>query len=179
MSSSTQRTLGIGAKTFTYRYLVSDFLGEIGYPSGRKFASCPNGDNQVAWLSAVKSMTDCQNGIAPAGASEAYASGIQYTPHRAMSQVTLGNTRVENSMFNDRLQLSRTRLGTSANTGVCGTGGDEWCVDIAYGSSAARNIGNLSEQTMFAKKPDGNFLSIKTAYQYDGVNCLATSLGYA
>ena len=92
-----------------------------------------------------------------------------------MSKVTLGNTRVENTVFNDRLQLSRVRLGTSANTGVCGTGGDEWCVDITYGSTAASNIGNLSEQTMFARKPDNSFLSIKTAYQYDGVNRLTTT----
>ena len=103
MISSAQNTAGMSAKPSPTN-LVSDFFSEVGYPSGRKIVSCPNGDNQVAWMSAVKTLADCQNNITPTVA-ESYASGIQYTPHRAMSQLTRGNTRVENTLFNDRLQL--------------------------------------------------------------------------
>ena len=46
MLLSTQNTTGLAAKPFTYQYLVSDFLSEVGYPSGRKVVTCPNGDNQ-------------------------------------------------------------------------------------------------------------------------------------
>ncbi len=84
-----------------------------------------------------------------------YASGIEYAAHGAISQMTLGNSLVETTGFNTRLQPTSIAAGSLLTLGY-------W-----YGTGASNN-GNLISQTITA---DGR--SYTQSYSYDGFNRVA------
>ncbi|HWQ54666.1 MAG TPA: RHS repeat-associated core domain-containing protein [Bryobacteraceae bacterium] len=124
-----------------YSYNAAGLLTGMWYPSGR-------------------SVSYTYDGTGRANAVTGYASGIQYTPHGAVSSMTLGNGVVETAQYNNRLQpraLTAARSGTLLSLG------------LEYGGT--NNNGNVMSQTISF---DGA-APVSQSYTYDGVNRLSAA----
>ena len=84
-----------------------------------------------------------------------YASGIGYTAHGAVQQMTLGNGIVENTSYNARMQVTGIQAGS--------------LLGLQYGYGAPNN-GNVRSQTIAVAGK-----SYVQSYSYDGVNRLSTA----
>jgi len=136
----------------------SDLRGETLYPSGRRVVTCADALLRPVWLSASRTMADCQQNVAVAN-GETYANGVQYSPHATVNQLTFGNGLLESANYNADLQPERMRLGSiSGGSQACGKAGDAWCLELGYGAANANN-GNLVSQGIFARKADGTGLA--------------------
>ncbi len=155
--ASTQKT-GTVEYPFHYSYNVGGSLEVQTLPSERKVQTCYDQGGRVAQV---------QNGTGTSAPS--YASGLQYTPHGAISQMTLGNNLVENWTY------SADRLQPSAMTATAVTGGTTFLslgYDYCYPSAAgcATNNGNLGKQTI--GRSSGSWTQ---TYGYDVLNRLASA----
>ena len=71
------------------------------------------------------------------GQQKNYASSLSYTAHGAAASMTLGNTLVEQTAFNNRLQPLQIKLGTTANPSSV--------LELDYGYGTTNNNGNVAE----------------------------------
>jgi hypothetical protein len=110
------------------------------------------------------------DGAGRANAVTGYASNFQYTPHGAVSQMTLGNGVTETSVYNNRLQPYSLEAVKSGNS--------LWKQENFYCSSEAgscsSNNGNVVSQKLTAPKASGS-LVLATAYTYDAVNRITSA----
>jgi RHS repeat-associated protein len=93
------------------------------------------------------------------GSSKNYATGMSYTPHGAVSGLTLGNGLAESTLFNSRLQPTQIKVPA----------GNLLTLQFAYGGT--NNNGNVLSQTISAP---GLPAALTQTYTYDGVNRLET-----
>ncbi len=161
-----------GTKEFGYTYFAGDGVAEKEYPSGRRVRTCPDELGRGKWVSATKTSADCVSGAALL-AGDGYVSGVTYAAGGGMAQWTLGTGQTGAVKYNERDQPVRMRLSVSSNAEVvCGTTGDEWCIELGYGATAGVNNGNVREQKIWAKKGNGTYLNLLQTYDYDGLNRL-------
>ncbi len=153
--ASMQKT-GTVEYPFQYSYNVGGSLEVQTMPSGRKVQTCYDQGGRVAQV---------QNGTGTSAPS--YARGMQYTPHGAISQMTLGNNLVENWTYSaDRLQASAMTATYGSNTYLAL--GYDYCYPSAAG--CATNNGNLGKQTI--GRSSGSWTQ---TYGYDVLNRLASA----
>jgi hypothetical protein len=100
---ASKQTTAATDYTFGYSYWAGGALRTLTYPSQR----------QVTYsLDTAGRINQVQN--LTGGGAPSYASGIQYAPHGAVQQMTLGNQLVEQTQFNVRLQPCAIRVGATA-----------------------------------------------------------------
>jgi len=90
---------------------------------------------------------------------------IQYAPHGAIHQLTLGNQVVETTEYSAPLQVASIEAAGSTSL---------WMLENFYCANQATtctsNNGNVVSQRLTAPKIAGNPLVLTTTYGYDGVN---------
>ena len=146
---------GSGRKSysFSYEYNQADGLTKQTNPSGRELTYGYDDAGRI-------DDADGTYQTIPTG----YADGFTYTPHGAISQMTLGNGLVESTQFNRRLQPTDLRLGTSAGAF------NLWRAQFGYDDPVSGgNDGNVYSQILDAP---GLPATLTQAYTYDGANRL-------
>jgi RHS repeat-associated protein len=143
---------------FEYTYDEAG-LSSVKYPSGRTISY----DFDLAGR--VKSVTGTL-----AAATKTYISGIDYSAHGAIEEMTYGGatTRKQRYCYNNRLQMSGMVLGQNPASNCASA--DTTLMRLFMGYGAANN-GNLESQDIAA---DG-FL-VRQNYTYDKLNRLETAI---
>jgi RHS repeat-associated protein len=160
VTSSTQITEG-HAYSFTYSYNAA-VLESIQYPSGRKVTYDYDDAGRPSTV-----------GLDAVGATD-YVSSVSYTPHGAVSSLSLHNEVVETAFYNSRLQpylLEAVKSGTPSTS--------LWKLENFYceggTSSCTSNNGNVISQKLTAPKREGGSLVLATGYGYDVVNRITSA----
>ncbi|HBY62863.1 MAG TPA: hypothetical protein DEH78_23825, partial [Solibacterales bacterium] len=150
ITASTQTT-GT-AYSFTYTYTLADALESIEYPSGKKINYAFDSAGRVTEVAS------------PATAGPTYAASIQYAPHGALKQLTLGNSLVESQSYNERLQMTGVTLGTRMALRL------SYCPGLF--STCSTNNGNVLRQEIEREKTGTGTLTLtlRQDYGYDPVN---------
>lgn len=145
--------------TLSYTYKPAG-LDTVTYPSGRAVSYGYDSAGRVSSVSGVLgSTTTHYTGSSP----------IAYAAHGGISEMSLGNTKYEETCFNSRLRAVRIRLGGAAGGGTCTiVRTDLWILILGYGST--NNNGNLLTQTITG--PGGRF---SQSYGYDALNRLTSA----
>ena len=94
-----------------------------------------------------------------------YASAIRYKPHGGINSLTLGNGLHESWAYNQRLQPTAIKLGTTSG------GSDKLKLEFTYGTTNNKNNGNLTKQII--TRP--SLTALTQTYTYDGANRLKTA----
>jgi RHS repeat-associated protein len=174
-TSFSNRNFVLGSKQttaadylFGYSYFPGGGLKTLTYPSQRQVTYSLNAAGQI---------TQVQNGTSTS--SPSYASGIQYAPHGAIQQMTLGNQLIEQTQFNARLQPCAIRVGATAIPlgTTCPTdlsGARSGLLYLVYDYGTTNNNGNLLSQQIAASDPN---ISLRWTqnYAYDSLNRLTTA----
>jgi RHS repeat-associated protein len=139
----------------SYTYNLSGAVIEETYPSGRVIKNVLNSDGDLALMQSRK---NSNYGFFT------YASGFKYNSSGAVEKMRLGNGRWETAVYNNRLQVTQTGLGT--------TDGDQSLLklELSYGASTQNN-GSLREQKITVPTVGSNqgFTAVQT-YAYDDLN---------
>ena len=143
--ASSQQTTGGPPYIFGYQYNRAGALTAITYPSSRAIS--------VAYDLAGRATAVNK------AAGGSYVSGIQYYPHGAIQQMTLGNNLVESTGFNRRLQPTSIALGAVLSLGFG-----------YYETDSTKNNGNLWSETI-----SGVGGTFSQNYTYDDFNRLTNS----
>ncbi|MEQ1949576.1 MAG: RHS repeat-associated core domain-containing protein [Bryobacteraceae bacterium] len=162
MNGGTQTT---GGQDYSFLAALKPFVGIdwIQYPNtGRKVTTVYDSAGRPLSLS----------GQVGTAAPYTYASAASYAPHGAMQSLTLGNTLIEATCYNERLQVTARRLGSSATTNCAAGVNDPLRLSFTY--SATQNNGNVLTQTT-SRYLGGSALSWTQSYGYDAVNRLTTA----
>jgi RHS repeat-associated protein len=139
----------------SYGYNLAGATTSETYPSGRVIEADYDSNGR---LSGVRTQN---TQFYYAGGSTGF--GIQYTASGAISEMRLGNGRIERAQFNSRLQPTQITLDSNTN------GVDLLKLDYGYGTTA--NNGNLLSQTITAPNPGGGSpLVWSQSYSYDHLN---------
>ena len=150
VKKSSQQT-GSTTYRFSYVYNLDDTLQSVTYPSTRKLAYQYDAAGR---LTAVGENT--------VGATD-YASAIRYKPHGGINSLTLGNGLYESWAYNQRLQPTQIKLGTTSG------GSDKLKLDFTYKTPNNNdNNGNVRSQTI--TRP--SLTALTQTYTYDGANRL-------
>ncbi len=152
-TSSSQNT-GTQTYGFSYTYLPVGLATET-YPSARKLTLSYDGAGRLAGVSGALS-----------GVTTPYARGLVYAAQGALSGMTLGSGKYEETCFNSRLQPTGIRVGTAA-TG-CANSSD--LLNLAFGYGSTNNNGNLTNDGIVAS----GGANVTQSFVYDGVNRLST-----
>ena len=150
VKKSSQQTGGT-TYSFSYVYNLDGTLQSVTYPSTRKLAYQYDAAGR---LTAIGENT--------VGATD-YASAIRYKPHGGIKSLTLGNGLHESWAYNQRLQPTAIKLGTTSG------GSDKLKLDFNYGTT--NNNGNVRSQTI--TRP--SLTALTQTYTYDGANRLKTA----
>ncbi|MGJ5817125.1 RHS repeat domain-containing protein [Paludibaculum fermentans] len=155
----TNHEVTIGSTPYTFGYEYNDLaLTRETYPGGRTVGYGFDGAGRV------NAVTGQYNHVDVPG----YVTSVGYEPSGAMSQVNLGLVKVQNFCYNNRLQTTWIRVGTTADT-ACGTAGSpDLLLGLGYGTS---NNGNVMSQVIQL----GSTLLGTQSYQYDALNRLKTA----
>ena len=162
VTTSRQVTTSGSANIYTmsYGYNLAGEMTKQVYPSGKEYRTSFDNAGRVSEVSRYNSsMFD-----------KTYASGFTYSAHGAVSSMTLGNSRIEKTTFNGRVQPTQITLGSSASPSSL------LQLDYTYNTpSQANNNGNVRTQTITAPKTQsgtGN-LVLTQNYSYDALNRLS------
>ena len=138
---------------FGYGYDLAGAMTSMTYPSGRTLSLTYDAAGQAS--SAV-----------------GYVTNLQYAAHGGLKQMTLatGNSLVEETCYNQRLQATGIRLGTTAAGTCINPGGDLLNLGFTYGNPGSNN-GNVTAQNIVA---DGH--TYNQAYAYDVFNRLTSAV---
>ena len=139
--------------SFSYVYNLDGTLQSVTYPSTRKLAYQYDAAGR---LTAVGENT--------VGATD-YASAIRYKPHGGINSLTLGNGLYESWAYNQRLQPTQIKLGTTSS------GSNKLKLDFTYGTTNNKNNGNLTKQII--TRP--SLTALTQTYTYDRANRLKTA----
>ncbi|MCZ2074129.1 MAG: hypothetical protein LC130_03905, partial [Bryobacterales bacterium] len=151
VQTSTQVTGGQNPYVFGYQYSLTDRLSQIEYPSGRKVNYVPDGVGRVL---AVQEEASGLN----------YAS-LDYTGQNGIPKMTLGNGIIEQTGWNDRMQMTGLTVGKQGEASAL-TLGYYPCPGLAV-SCASGNNGNIRGQTISLPG-----LSVTQSYGYDSAGRL-------
>ena len=153
VTTSSQQTGGT-TYSFSYAYNPDGTLKSVTYPSTRKLAYQYDAAGR---LTAVGENT--------VGATD-YASAIRYKPHGGIKSLTLGNGLYESWAYNQRLQPTAIKLGTTSG------GSDKLKLAFTYKTPNNNdNNGNVRSQTI--TRP--SLTALTQTYTYDGANRLKTA----
>jgi len=157
VTRSVQTTAG-RSYAFSYSYNASYELASQTFPSGRKLQIGYDDAGREKYLMG-------QYASVSKNYAGSFSSGIRYTPHGALSTMTMGNGVVESRGYNSRLQLTRLQAGALLTLWNCFQAGD----DAACSSltTVSMNNGNVQGQ-----KIARGGQSWTQKYSYDGVNRL-------
>jgi YD repeat-containing protein len=153
IKSSEQITSGQTYSFADYSYNLAGNLISQTYPLGRvvNYEYDANNDLQM--------VTSQKNSNLPA---KTYASDFAYTAAGAVEKMQLGNGLWETAVFNNRLQITETGLGTTENeTSLLK-------LELSYGT-ASQNNGSVREQKI---SYPGLAQPIVQSYTYDSLNRL-------
>jgi RHS repeat-associated protein len=137
---------------FTYGYNLATEMTTESYPSGRAITTGYDVAGRILQLGGTKT------GEQP----KTYASQFTYAAHGAVAAMQLGNSKLEHTSFNNRLQPTLIGLGTSSS--------DSSILRLDYGYGTANNSGNVLTQTIAAPG-----LTLNECYGYDSLNRLSTA----
>ena len=107
VTASRQVTTSGSANTYTmsYGYNLAGEMTKQVYPSDKEYRTSYDNAGRISQVSRyVADVLD-----------KTYASGFSYAAHGAVSSMTLGNSRIEKTTFNGRLQPTQITLGTSVS----------------------------------------------------------------
>ena len=152
VTTSSQQTGGT-TYSFSYVYNLDDTLKSVTYPSTRKLAYQYDAAGRLTRV-----------GENTVGATD-YASAIRYKPHGGINSLTLGNGLYESWAYNQRLQPTAIKLGTTSG------GSNKLKLDFTYGTTNNKNNGNLTKQII--TRP--SLTALTQTYTYDGANRLKTA----
>jgi len=152
-SASVQRIDG-QAYFMSYGYDASGELVSEVYPSGRIINYLYDGAGRVRDLSGFV------NSQLP------YASAIQYAPHGAIQQLTLGNGLIQQNTYNNQLQPIQLNLGTATNPMSV--------VGLSY-TFSAQGIGNNGNVLAHSILLPGVAQPITQEFTYDGANRMSAA----
>ncbi len=88
MASGVVSSLVLGAVLLRAHAVSETVL----HPSNRRVVTCADGLLRPIWVSATKTMADCQ-GAAVVNDTDTYANAVQYASHGAVTQLNFGNCR--------------------------------------------------------------------------------------
>jgi RHS repeat-associated protein len=152
-----------------YTYSPAGALTSLTYPSGRVVNYALDGADRI--LSVTGTMIPN---------TTPYAQNAAYAPQGGLAQMSLGNTNLEQTCYNDRLQTVGIRVGsapTTASLTGCANGNDSLNLSYLYGGT--QNNGNVQSQTIVAGSMlNGTYtinLNVAQNYGYDTVNRLVTA----
>ncbi|MFY9553322.1 MAG: RHS repeat-associated core domain-containing protein [Blastocatellia bacterium] len=147
-----QTTGGVGYSMSYAWDLAGNKTSEV-YPSGRTVSTGYDDAGRLLQVS---------------GAGIIYASGISYAPHGSMAAMTLGNSLIESTTFNSRLQPTVIKLGTATNLASVLQLGYEYNT-----TGQTDNNGNVLKQTITL--PGSPNAVMIQSYTYDALNRLGTA----
>jgi hypothetical protein len=101
----TQTPTALQTYGFTYGYDLAGEMVTESYPSGRTISMGYDVAGRLNNLGGTKT----------GESAKTYAQQVNYWAHGAVKSMTLGNSLVEKTLFNNRLQLTQVQLGTIAN----------------------------------------------------------------
>ncbi len=161
--ASTSQTVGSTTYTFpAYSYNRADGLTSVKYPSGRQVASTFDAAGRAIQVQGTLG-TNVTN----------YVSSIAYAPQGAPTGIAFGNSKFEETCFNNRLQPTVIRLGSATTNGTCtDPGTDLLNLGFTYGTASTNN-GNVTAATIMAR-PGAHF-NFSQTFGYDGLNRLKTA----
>jgi RHS repeat-associated protein len=166
--TSSQQTTG--GQTFTfpnYTFNLADKLTSVTYPiSGRIVSTSYDLAGRPVGVSGSQNSVPTTYATVPLPPLSGYAS------HGALQQMTLGNSLVEQSCFNNRLQPVAIRLGVGVTTNCGNSGADP--LNLGYGYTSGNNNENIATQTI--TRWTGSTWSATLNYSvYDGLNRLTNT----
>jgi RHS repeat-associated protein len=150
-----------------YQYSPLGEVISIQYPSGRVVNYQLDGAGRINQVQAASSTTVTYASVPDNGTIHGYA------PQGAVQQMSLG-ANVEQTCFNDRLQVVGIRLGTST-TGNCQFAASNDWLNLGYTYSASNNNGNVLTQTIQGPVTGGASWMVTQGYTYDAANRLKTA----
>jgi hypothetical protein len=151
--TSTQTTNGV-SYGFSYTYNLAGALATETYPSLRQVANSFDAAGRVIQVQGTLG-----------GNTTNYASIIAYAPQGAPKDISLGNTKHEETCFNGRQQPVGIRVGTSSTNGTCtDPGTDLLNLRFGYGSLTGNN-GNVAGEAIMAR-PGSSTVSASQSFAY-------------
>jgi YD repeat-containing protein len=121
ITSSAQHTKTADGVERTYSFSYGQYndgsLASITYPSMKTVSYCYDLLGRPSWLSAARTADNCRNNT---GSGALYAAVGSYFPHGAIRSLTYGNTLVESSDYNNRLQPLSLALELRVLRAPCG-----------------------------------------------------------
>jgi RHS repeat-associated protein len=150
-----QATQRVDSKQYltTYSYDFANQLRTLGYPKGWSLTYDYNPLGQLTTVSKGATV---------------YASQMQYHPHGAPKQMTLGNGLISKWDFNTRLQLTKTQLGTTASANSVAEFGLIYDGTTCNGGANWVNNGNVVKQDIVV-----GGVTFTQTYGYDKLNRLS------
>jgi hypothetical protein len=130
-----------------------------------RYTTRPQGDWKQMEYPSKRVVSYSFNDRGLAVAAGGFASGVEYEAQGAVRKLTFGNTLVETTAYNSRLQPTAMQLGTA------GTPNSTWQLENVYSGTA--NNGNVIEQRLMLAGVTGWSSPVSTVYRYDAVNRLA------
>lgn len=150
---STQRTESHDYG-MSYEYNLAGEMTSETYPSGRKIATSYDSAGRI-------------NEVKEANLNKLYVNGVSYTAHGAVAALTLGNSLIEQTAFNTRLQPTQIKLGTA------GSSASVLQLDYSYETAGQHdNNGNVRTQTINVPNGSGGTAVMTQSYAYDALNRL-------
>jgi YD repeat-containing protein len=135
VTGSTQTTAST-PYTFAYEYNLAGGLTKLTYPSNRVVQYDYTSGGRVS-------------GVRNVGGGS-YASGISYAPHGGARQITLGNSLIEQTCYNGRLQpvaiRQRTGLAADCTNPAWDSNDLLYLSNQYYQGSSTQNDGNVWQQ---------------------------------
>jgi RHS repeat-associated protein len=158
------------------------FYNKLGYPQCSRqqtgsaafdflYQTTPQGEWTQIKYPSTRTVNVTLNRLGQPSAVGSYASGVTYWAHGGMKSLPLGNTVVENTGFNSRLQQSTVEATVGSVS--------QWKLENFYCgtevSSCGSNNGNVVWQRLSVPKTAGGTLVLATKYDYDKLNRLQTA----
>src|ERR1044072_6145823 len=125
-----------------YWYNLAGALTKERYPSGREVSTGYDTAGRMTNLSGVKT----------GETNKTYISQLTYTAHGAVGQMSLGNTLIEQTQFNSRLQPTPIKLGTPASPSSALELDDTYGVRTGSVLDTTKNNGNLEGQRILISR---------------------------
>ena len=151
-------------RTDSVNYLVEATYYANSSPQTLTYPSVPGASDRrvVTYTNDVAGRLSALSSTATSYGPGASLASIQYAAHNGLKTETYGNGLIHAVNYNDRLQATEIKLGTSGNpTSI---------VSLGYGYGTTNNNGNVLTHTY-----NGGGLSYTQTFAYDTLNRLTTS----
>lgn len=166
-TSSSESVGSVTPANFSYTYNLAGKLTSEGYPSGRTVQYAYDFGARVEGATGVNGTRyagNCSNAL-----TNTCANPVVYASHGAIEQIQFGNGGLEQTCFNNRLQVTGIRFGTSTQSQCANSGSD--LLNIGFGYGSTNNNGNVAGQTIAGA---GLTSALSQTYTYDTLNRIHT-----